>query len=290
MHYHTALIVDDLAADRQLAAHALRAAGWSVHLARHSVEADQLLATAIGADSLTHTVILLDLNMPNDPILRTTKGRHRAGPSYALALKTRMERQALPRIPLVALTALTEQEIHLTALAFGCDAVLTKPATPDLPIRLERALAKAEARDDDAVGVAAMLGLLRIRLSDAVHAPAGTVELSEHDITKALLAFQRQGFVGLGQSTLAQWLLPSSGSAAQRGHALYQRLLQELDEVWHYSMLESIQLLATELRNQLPPAEQCRQVGLSLSEYYRRRREAIAVLYAMLLAKAAQDE
>ena len=64
---------------------------------------------------------------------------------------------------------------------------------------------------------------------------------------------------------------------------LQQQLLVALTAVMEMGMHESMQLLMGELRHQLSPAEQSTALGLSLSEYYRRRRDAVAVLLDMLL-------
>ncbi len=45
---------------------------------------------------------------------------------------------------------------------------------------------------------------------------------------------------------------------------------------------ESIAILQGELLNQASPTEQAAELGLSLSEYYRRRREATLVLLDLL--------
>lgn len=48
-------------------------------------------------------------------------------------------------------------------------------------------------------------------------------------------------------------------------------------------MTGSDHLLLGELHDQLSPVAQSRAVGLSLSEYYRSRREAVKVLLEMLI-------
>lgn len=103
------------------------------------------------------------------------------------------------------------------------------------------------------------------------------------DITRALLAFHRQGLVGLGQSALGTWLVPGEPSLIRRGELVYERLLQYLGETINLGIHESVHLLVGELQHQLPPADQYQAEGLSLSEYYRRRREAISVLLDLLV-------
>lgn len=211
MTYHSAIIVDDLAADRQLAAHALRQFGWAVQVARNSAEASILLAKVVASTLAPNTIILTDLHMPNDPIHRTATGNQRAGSSYALALRARMELGEIPRMPIIALTALTEHEAHLTAIAFGCDAVLLKPATSDLSTRITAALNDAANELTDTIGANAILSLLRQRLAAELLGNSTKI-ISEHDITKALLAYRRYGTVGLGQSLLSVWLVPGTYS------------------------------------------------------------------------------
>jgi hypothetical protein len=212
-----------------------------------------------------------------------------------------MERGELPRAPIVALTALTEREIYLTALAFGCDAVLSKPATPDLAMRIEQGLAQARDEDADAVGAGALLRLLRCRLADTIAPYAYTptrgamggsgdatppfaraTGLIEQDITRALLAYHRRGLVGLGESALAAHLTPESTGLLQRGERTYTLLTRHLDEIMRLGAPESIAILQGELLNQASPTEQAAELGLSLSEYYRRRRDATLVLLDML--------
>jgi CheY-like chemotaxis protein len=138
MNQRTVLLLDDVAADRQLAARVLRGRGWFVHAARITIEADALLGQIAASP---HPLIVTDLHMPADPTHRSGGRGIVAGAQWALRVRARMERAALPRLLIVALTALTEHEIHLTALAFGCDAVVPKPITPALPEEIERTLA-----------------------------------------------------------------------------------------------------------------------------------------------------
>lgn len=283
MTAYETLVVDDLAADRQLVAYALQKAGWSVRLARNTGEAQQIVREW-AVSELRPRLVITDLYMPNDP-LHTTNQTGAAGSQFVLGLRAKMERGQLPRWPIVALTALTEQETHLTALAFGCDLVLTKPALPTLAVRIEAGLAQVEDEYAEPVGTNALLTLLRRRLAEAMLpevAPAAP--LLEQDITRALLAYQRQGVVGLGQSALAQYLVLQPSSALQRGEVVYRQLLEYIEEIMQLGVHESARLLLGELRDQLSPAVQSRAIGLSRSEYYRRRREAVRVLLEMLIA------
>jgi CheY-like chemotaxis protein len=281
MNPNIAIIVDDLAADRRLAARALERAGWTAHTARSSVEGDRLVAQLLCDGDAARIVIITDLHMPNDPPFSASDRRTVAGAQFALRLRARMERGELPRAPIIALTALTEREIHLTALAFGCDAVLPKPATPDLVARIEQALAQARTEDGDPVGAGALLRLLRCRLAESTIRQV-VPDLTEQDITKALLAYHRRGLVGLGESTLAAHLALRVAGLLQRGEQTYAMLVRHLDEIMQLGAPESLAILQGELVNHASPAEQCAELGLSLSEYYRRRREATLVLLDLL--------
>ena len=58
--------------------------------------------------------------------------------------------------------------------------------------------------------------------------------------------------------------------------------MRQLDEIMRLGAPESLAILQGELVNQASPAQQCAELGLSLSEYYRRRREATLVLLDLL--------
>lgn len=280
MSARTAILVDDVAADRQLAARVLRHAGWTIYAARTTIEGDALLQHhATGSHDL---LVITDLHMPADPAHRTGDRTTVAGAHWALQLRAQMERAALPRLPVVAFTALTQQEIHLTALAFGCDAVVPKPVTPDLAQRIEQTLQQLSS-ENDPVGSAALLGLLRYRLADALAGPTAPTPLTEHDLTRALLAYRRRGLVGLGESTLAGALAPHLGGILARGDYVHALLLEHLDAALRLNAFEAMLILQGELVQHATPAERSAALGLSLSEYYRRRREAISVLSELLL-------
>lgn len=283
MDIHSAVIVDDVAADRQLAARVLQRAGWIVQTARNTVEGEAQIATLAQLPNAMRTVILTDLHMPRDPAHTGADRSTSAGARWALRLRAQMERSGLPRLPIVALTALTEHEILLTALAFGCDAVVPKPITPDLASRIQQALTEACAEDAEPVGADALLRLLRSRLADVlVGQPAQAPRLTEQEITKALLAYRRRGLVGLGGTVLAAFLAPHAASLVERGERTYAALVQHLDAIMQLGASASLTILQGELVHHCTPEEQCAEFGLSLSEYYRRRREAIAVLRDLL--------
>ena len=278
MNQRTVLLLDDVAADRQLAARVLHKHGWIVHGARTTVEADALLVQIAGS---THPLIVTDLHMPADPAHRNGDRAIVAGAQWALRVRAQMERGMLPRVPIVALTALTEHEIHLTALAFGCDAVVPKPITPALPDQIERALAQV-GDDGDVVGAAALLRLLRHQLAIALQPPPTCAPITEQDVTRALLAYHRRGLLGLGDSTLAAALAPHIASTLRRGEHTYAVLVDQLAAVMRLGVHESIAILQGALIEHTSPADQSAALGVSLSEYYRRRREAIAVLVQLL--------
>jgi CheY-like chemotaxis protein len=286
MEIQHAIVVDDLAADRRLAAACLRLAGWGVDLARDSVEAERLIAQIVDSGRAASSVIVTDLYMPADPAYRAGEQEEIAGARLALALRVRMERGDLPRMPIIALTAMAESEMLATALAFGCDAVLAKPATPDLAGLIQARVAQLHNEAADSSGAGALLALLRSRLALVLvtETPA-FAPLTEHDITKALLAYQRRGVVGLGESTLGIMLAAQSSSASQRGAQIYAMLLQALGDIMHLGAHESAAILRGELVQQLSVAEQCATLGISRSEYYRRRHKAVAVLLELLTSK-----
>jgi CheY-like chemotaxis protein len=281
MNQHTVLLLDDVAADRQLAARVLRGRGWIVHGARTTEEADALLAQLAASP---RPLIVTDLHMPADPAHRSGDRAIVAGAQWALRVRAQMERNVLTRVPIVALTALTEHEIHLTALAFGCDAVVPKPITPALGDQIERALTHM-GDDGDPVGAAALLRLLRHRLADALQPPPARAPITEQDVTRALLAYHRRGLVGLGDSTLAAALAPHITSTLRRGEHTYAVLVAQLAAVMRLGAHESIAILQGELIEHTSPTDQSAALGVSLSEYYRRRREAIVVLVELLTNK-----
>lgn len=280
----TAIVVDDNGSDRKIAARVFQKRGWQVFTARHSVEAQSVLASTLARVPAETVVIITDLNMPSDPAHRLIQPSS-AGANLALQLRTQMEQGRLPRMPIIGLTSLTEREVHLTAIAFGCDAVLEKPATPDLCERIEAALARAQADESDPIGATAMLRLLRQRLIETAH--LDFVQFTEHDLTKALLQYRRQGVVGLGQSKLALSLFPLIESPIKRGEQTHDTLMLHLNAIMQMDVIESLEVLHGELIDDLSPADQADRLAISLSEYYRRRREAIHVLFGVMTGEEA---
>jgi CheY-like chemotaxis protein len=276
----TVILVEDLAADRTLAARVLRNAGWTVQAARTTCEGEQYIAMVPIAD-VGHTVVVTDLHMPRDPMYGATNVGTIAGAQWALQLRARMEHGVVPRLPIVALTALTEREVRTTALAFGCDAVVLKPVTPDLAQRITQAIQTCAAEDSEPSGAASLIRLLRSRLAEAV-LPSSLPQITEAEITQALLAYHRRGLVGLGESNLAALLSPHISNILSRGEYVYTLLVNHLTAIMQVNASASLALLQGELVQHTPPAVQAAELGLSVSEYYRRRREAIGVLRDLL--------
>ncbi len=88
--------------------------------------------------------------------------------------------------------------------------------------------------------------------------------------------------MGLGNSSLALALAPHHSSAVQRGEYTYLALHQHLDTIKQLGADESLTILQGELLNLSSPDEVRRGLGISRSEYYRRRNEAMAVLLDLL--------
>lgn len=277
---YAALLVDDLAADRQLAARVLKRAGWQVLVARNSREAQALLPQLLQFTEGTTRIILTDLNMPEAPPMIELPGS--SGAQLALVLRTQMEGGTLPRLPILALTALTEQESHMTALAFGCDAILTKPVTPDLAQRIIDAMIQMQSEEYDIVGAGPMLRLLRHHLATQMTSVPPPPLLTENDVTKALLSYARQGSIGLGQTRLAEVIAPARLDPVQRGEYVYAHLIRCLQRVMAMNIPESLAVLQGELIDQASIADQCAALAISRSEYYRRRKEAISVLLTLV--------
>ncbi|XSG73256.1 response regulator [Herpetosiphon llansteffanensis] len=270
------IIVDDLAVDRQLAARYLQAAGYQTSLARSSKQATEQLQQALTIYQPSQMLLLLDLNLPNDPALQQVVASSLAGANLALQLQIQIANGSLPKLAIVALTALSASEIHQTAIAFGCDAVLEKPATPDLAQRIEQALAASSQQAP--IGSQALLNILRLRLL----APTPSASLSEDDLTKALLQLHRQGLVGLGASHLANYLFPQTAGDYQRGLQTQTKIASVIRETMQLNVLETLAILEGEFVHLQAPQAQAEQLHLSKSEYYRRRKDAISQLYHIL--------
>lgn len=268
------LIVDDIANDRLLTIRIFRKQGWRVHEAASILEAlnefDQLQST-ISADELR---IVLDLHMP-DPTIRTAGDQRLAGARLALLLRQRMSTP----IPIIALTAMTEATVHSTALTLGCDAVFLKPATSDLPAHIATFQAQIEPP-----GTTPALQMMRSMIARDIESqlPATKHVISESDLTKALLAYRREGLFGLGESVLALALFPQISSVEQRGTATLAHLQELLVHVRQLRGDQTARLLAGELAL-YSPEQNMHELGVSKSEYYRRRSEAASVMIELLM-------
>ncbi|QLQ05557.1 MAG: hypothetical protein HZY76_05330 [Anaerolineae bacterium] len=137
------------------------------------------------------------------------------------------------------------------------------------------------------VGAEPLLRLLRSQLVDLLAAGTpGAPSITERDLTRALFSYRRQGLVGLGNSTLAMALVPYLNSAVQRGEYTYLILHQNLETIKQLGAEESLTILQGGLLDLSSPDEVRRGLGISRSEYYRRRNEAMAVLLDLLTQPA----
>ncbi len=77
-------------------------------------------------------------------------------------------------------------------------------------------------------------------------------------------------------------LAPHIASTLRRGEHTYAVLVDQLVAVMRLGAHESIAILQGEFIEHASPADQSAALGVSISEYYRRRREAIEVLVELL--------
>jgi CheY-like chemotaxis protein len=279
----TAVLVDDRPEQLRLLARVLQRAAWQVHTAAGSIEGEALAARILAGPAAAHTVILTDMHMPGDPYAVAYSWA--AGTYLALRLRARMGWGELPRAPIVGLTSLLAPELHMTALAFGCDAVLEKDPPITLAARVTTALQEARST----AGLDGLDAMLRLARSEESRPMEGRAQASQPlllptvaDVNAALLAYRRYGLIGLGESALARALGPQAGSVLGRGEAAYAQLMCCLDELVCLGAGEAAAILHTELDRQLAPAAQQIQRALSKTAYYRLRRAAIQALVGML--------
>ncbi len=105
------LIVDDTAANRDLAALLLQRAGLTCDKAADGLEAIQMISAG------SYDAVLMDVHMPQMDGLTATGHLRKAG---------------LTELPVIALTAMASEEEKSKCLSAGCNGFLTKP------IRMER--------------------------------------------------------------------------------------------------------------------------------------------------------
>jgi len=118
----TALVVDDDPTVGDVVEAYLRRAGFDVHRA-----ADGIRALALAADA-TPDVVVLDLMLPGIGGLEVC----------------RRLRRDHPRMPVVMLTALGEEEDRIVGLEVGADDYVTKPFSPrELVLRVQAVLRRA---------------------------------------------------------------------------------------------------------------------------------------------------
>lgn len=121
------LVVDDERDQRELYAQSLRDAGYAVAEAADAHEAMALVRR------LGPAAIVMDYQMPGTDGIRATR-----------ELKGRAETE---NIPILVLTAATEQPLLLRAVEAGADAFLGKPCTPEaLASAVTKALRDARQR------------------------------------------------------------------------------------------------------------------------------------------------
>ena len=284
MKLHTAIVVDDMESHREGTARLLRRSGWATYTAHNGASGAALSQQILAAHPPEQVVVITDLHMP------WSESPHDdlAGTHLALWLRVHMDRATLPRVPIIALTALTDPETLFQARAFGCDAVLEKPATLDLPARIQAALASPNPSPDPAhtqimaVLRAALVAKLPA-LDPAAHSQTASISLSIADLNAALLVYRRHGLVGLGESRLARYLAPEIPETLRRGEETAAMLHTRL-ELLAQRGETSAQTLLAELNTADAPEQ---HLAISKSTYYRQRQVASTQLLALLTQKHA---
>jgi two-component system, OmpR family, KDP operon response regulator KdpE len=152
---HQVLIIEDEPAIRAVLRVLLEAQGY------RCVEADTAMRAEIEARSHKPDLLLIDLGLPD-----------------ADGLKVIRRVRAWSQVPIVVLSARTQEEQKVAALDAGADDYVTKPfSSPELLARLRAAL----RRDVRGTAPAALLqfGALRVDLARReTHGPAGEVHLT----------------------------------------------------------------------------------------------------------------
>jgi two-component system, OmpR family, KDP operon response regulator KdpE len=152
---HQVLIIEDEPAIRTVLRVLLEAQGY------RCVEADTAMRAEIEARSHKPDLLLIDLGLPD-----------------ADGLKVIRRVRAWSQVPIVVLSARTQEEQKVAALDAGADDYVTKPfSSPELLARLRAAL----RRDVRGTAPAALLqfGALRVDLARReTHGPAGEVHLT----------------------------------------------------------------------------------------------------------------
>jgi two-component system, OmpR family, KDP operon response regulator KdpE len=152
---HQVLVIEDEPAIRTVLRVLLEAQGYRV------VEADTALRAEIEARSHKPDLLLIDLGLPD-----------------ADGLKVIRRVRAWSQVPIVVLSARTQEEQKVAALDAGADDYVTKPfSSPELLARLRAAL----RRDVRGAAPAAQLqfGALRVDLARREsHGPTGEVHLT----------------------------------------------------------------------------------------------------------------
>lgn len=282
MELNTAIVVDDIESHREGTARLLRRSGWAAHTAHNGASGATLSQQILSVHPPEHVVVITDLHMP----WGESPDDDLAGTHLALWLRVHMDAATLPRVPIVALTALTNPQTLQLARAYGCDAVLEKPATLDLPARIQAALASPfPAPDAEQACTTAVLRAALVARLPALSATGGNqttpTSLSIADLNAALLAYRRRGAVGLGESRLARYVAPEIPETLRRGEETVTLLREQL-ELLAQRGETSAHILLAELD---PAGVPGRQLAMSQSTRYRQRQAAGAQLLALLAKK-----
>ena len=152
---HQVLIIEDEPAIRTVLRVLLQAQGY------RCVEADTALRAEIEARSHKPDLLLIDLGLPDED-----------------GLKVIRRVRAWSQVPIVVLSARTQEEQKIAALDAGADDYVTKPfSTPELLARLRAAL-RREVRSS-APAALLQFGSLRVDLARReTHGPGGEVHLT----------------------------------------------------------------------------------------------------------------
>jgi two-component system phosphate regulon response regulator PhoB len=150
------LLVEDEAAIRAMVVTALERAGFSMREAGTAAEAEQLLAAALP------DLILLDWMLPG---------------VSGIELARRLRRDDYTReVPIIMLTARSEEDDRVRGLEVGCDDYLTKPFSPrELVARIKALLRRTRGMEEE--GLLAAGGLQIDTNSHRVSAAGAPVEM-----------------------------------------------------------------------------------------------------------------
>lgn len=274
MNLNTAIIVDSIEAHRKATARILRHAGWTTYTTSNDVHCPYFSEEFLASIPDGHGLILIGLGAPK----LNAKGDDFLEAPLILHLRHNIDKGNLPKIPIVALISSKASGYALTAQAYGCDAVLETPLTVDLPYRLQTVLHSSfgTARQQQMEFVA----ILRAKLVDTYHKSAiDSEQLTIADLNTALLAYQRRGAVGLGESKLALSVVPHTPDVIKRGEELAKLLHNHL-----FSLVQQGDIAARILLTELSTPDICVEelFAISKSTYYRHRHRVCMSLLEFL--------